>query len=79
MDQNEIYERIKKALAEAPRNHRMRTLHSQVIKYAEELKGVTGKEFCESTSLRKSFGTEFNKMKNLAPHLRDAGLDPSKL
>lgn len=50
-----------------------------MIKYADELKNVTAKEFCEGVELRPSLGTEFSKMRNLAQRLKTAGLDTSKI
>ena len=74
MNENEIYERIKQVLADAPRNQYTAELHLQMIKYADELKNITAKEFCEGVGLRSSFGTEFIKMRNLTQRLKAAGL-----
>ncbi len=74
MNENEIYERIKQILADAPRNQYTAELHLQMIKYADELKSITAKEFCEGVGLRSSFGTEFSKMRNLTRRLKAAGL-----
>ena len=74
MNENEIYKRIKQVLADAPRNQYTAELHLQMIKYAEELKNITAKEFCEGVGLRSSFGTEFSKMRNLTQRLKAAGL-----
>lgn len=74
MNENEIYERIKQVLADAPRNQYTAELHLQMIKYADELKNITAKEFCEGVGLRSSFGTEFSKMRNLTHRLKAAGL-----
>jgi hypothetical protein len=74
MNENEIYERIKQVLADAPRNQYTAELHLQMIKYADELKDITAKEFCEGVGLRSSFGTEFSKMRNLTRRLKAAGL-----
>ncbi|HCR3991988.1 TPA: transcription factor [Morganella morganii] len=74
MNKNEIYERIKQILADAPRNQYTAELHLQMIKYADELKSITAKEFCEGVGLRSSFGTEFSKMRNLTQRLKAAGL-----
>jgi hypothetical protein len=79
MNENEIYERIKQVLADAPRNQYTAELHLQMIKYADELKNITAKEFCEGAGLRSSFGTEFSKMRNLTQRLKAAGLDTGKL
>ena len=74
MNEQEIYERIKQVLADAPRNQYTAELHLQMIKYADELKNITAKEFCEGVGLRSSFGTEFSKMRNLTQRLKAAGL-----
>ena len=74
MNENEIYKRIKQVLADAPRNQYTVELHLQMIKYADELKNITAKEFCEGVGLRSSFGTEFSKMRNLTQRLKAAGL-----
>lgn len=79
MNENEIYERIKQVLADAPRKQYTAELHLQMIKYADELTNITAKEFCEGVSLRSSFGTEFSKMRNLTQRLKAAGLDTAKL
>ncbi|EIP5900338.1 transcription factor [Vibrio cholerae] len=79
MNENEIYERIKQVLADAPRNQYTAELHLQMIKYADELKNITAKEFCEGVGLRSSFGTEFSKMRNLTRRLKAAGLNPKQL
>lgn len=79
MNENEIYQRIKQVLAGAPRNQYTAELHLQMIKYADELKTITAKEFCEGVGLSISFGTEFSKMRNLTQRLKAAGLDTAKL
>ncbi|HHQ4187111.1 TPA: HTH-like domain-containing protein [Vibrio cholerae] len=79
MTENEIYAHIKQALLGAPRNQYTVELHLQMIKYADELKSITAKEFCEGVGLRSSFGTEFSKMRNLTQRLKAAGLDTTKL
>jgi hypothetical protein len=70
---------VKTAVNAAPRNAYVAELHLQIIKYAEQLKGVTGKEFCEALGIGPSFGTEFAKMRKIAARLRNAGLDPAKI
>ncbi|EJL6977945.1 transcription factor [Vibrio cholerae] len=79
MTEHEIYVHIKQALLGAPRNQYTVELHLQMIKYADELKSITAKEFCEGVGLRSSFGTEFSKMRNLTQRLKAAGLDTTKL
>jgi hypothetical protein len=70
---------MKAAIDGAPRNAYIAELHLQIIKYARELQSLTGREFCEAIAIPQSFGTEFLKMRKIAPRLRAAGLDPSKI
>lgn len=79
MNENEIYAHIKQVLADAPRNQYTAELHLQMIKYADALKTITAKEFCEGVGLSQSFGTEFSKMRNLTQRLKAAGLNTDKL
>jgi hypothetical protein len=79
VNEHVIYERIKQALSAAPRNQYTAELHLQMIKYADDLKTITAKEFCEGVGLRSSFGTEFSKMRNLVGRLKAAGMDTTKL
>ncbi|RLT88012.1 transcription factor [Ketobacter sp. GenoA1] len=79
MNESEIYEQIRKALADAPRNQYTVEMHLQMIKYADKLKNVTSKEFCEGVGLKPSFGTEFSKMRNLTQRLKSAGLNTDLL
>ncbi|GJA84632.1 transcription factor [Aeromonas veronii] len=79
MPEEEIYQQIKQALSAAPRNQYTVELHLQMLKYADELKHVTAREFCEGVGLKESLGTEFSKMRNLTTRLKLAGLDTSKL
>ncbi|HBQ5887747.1 HTH-like domain-containing protein [Klebsiella variicola] len=79
MTEIEIYERIRQVLVDAPRNQYTAELHLQMIKYADELKNITSKAFCEGVGLRSSFGTEFSKMRNLTQRLKAAGLNTAKI
>jgi len=79
MNENEIYQRINQTLAEAPRNQYTVELHLQMIKYADALKTITAKEFCEGVGLSQSLGTEFSKMRNLTQRLKAAGLNTDLL
>ena len=74
-----IFSKIRSALDEAPRNQYTAEMHLQMIKYADELKSITAKEFCEGVGLQKSFGTEFSKMRNLTARLKKAGLLTDKI
>jgi len=79
MIEQEIFSNIKTALEEAPRNQYTTELHLQMIKYADNLKNMTAKEFCEGVGLKPSFGTEFSKMRNLTQRLKNAGLNTDLL
>ena len=70
---------IKSAIDAAPRNSYVAELHLQVIKHADALQNVSGKEFCEALGIGASFGTEFAKMRKIAGRLKGAGLDVSKI
>ncbi|SES74668.1 HTH-like domain-containing protein [Thorsellia anophelis] len=78
MNKNKICERIKQVLADAPRNQYTAELYLQMIKYDNDLRNITAKEFCEGW-LRSSFGAEFNKMCNLTRCLKAVGLNPKHL
>ena len=75
MSEQQIYDRIRSVINEAPRNKQTAELHLQMIKYADELKSITSKEFCEGVGLPASYGTEFSKMRNITERLKAAGLD----
>jgi len=79
MTEQDIFNNIKQALNEAPRNQYTAEMHLQMIKYADNLKNITAKEFCEGVGLKSSFGTEFSKMRNLSARLKAAGLQTEQL
>jgi hypothetical protein len=79
MREVDIYNHIRTALATAPRNQYTVEMHLQMIKYADQLKNITAKEFCDGVGLKQSFGTEFSKMRNLTQRLKAAGLDTNLL
>lgn len=74
-----VFEHIKIAMEQAPRNAYVAELHVQVLKYAKLLEGTSGREFCEKLGLGPAWGTEFMKMKKIADRLYKAGLDPEKI
>ena len=74
-----IYERIKLALRDAPRNRYTAELHLQMIKYADDLKNIAAKEFCEELGIATSYVAEFSKMRNLTERLKAAGLNTNML
>ena len=79
MRTSEILARISRAIESAPRNAYVAELHLQVIKHAKALEGISGREFCEGVGLKPAWGTEFVKMRKIAPRLVEAGLDPEKI
>lgn len=79
MTPNEALVRIKTAIENSPRNSYVAELHLQVLKYAEVLKEVTGREFCEALGIGAAFGTEYAKMRKIADRLKQAGLDVDKI
>lgn len=79
MLQGEIFKKIRDKIERAPRNAYVAELHVQVIKYADQLGGCSGREFCEGVGLKPAWGTEFVKMRKIAPRLIEAGLDIEKL
>ncbi len=76
MSKSDVLDRIKRSMEEAPRNGYVAELHLQVLKYADLLEGVTGREFCEALGVGTAWGTEFAKMKKIAPRLLAAGMKP---
>jgi hypothetical protein len=79
MSHTRTFQKMKAALNGSPRNSYTAEMHLQAIKYAEELQGLTGKEFCEGLGIGESFGAEFTKMRKIAERLRKAGLDPERI
>ena len=79
MDPVKALSEIKKAIENSPRNSYVAELHLQVIKYADALNGVSGKEFCEAMDIGPSFGSEYTKMRKIAARLREAGLDVDRI
>jgi hypothetical protein len=79
MPTNHVISEIKDAIEAAPRNSYVAELHLQVIKHSGVLQNVSGKEFCAALDIGASFGTEFAKMKKIAPRLKAAGLDVGKI
>lgn len=75
----ELADKIKHAVNSSDRNFWTAELHLQIIKYANEMKTLTGKEFCERLGIPLSYGTEFSKMKKIADRLIQAGLDVNKI
>ena len=70
---------IKMALQNSPRQDWTAELHLQIIKHAEKVQAMTGKEFCKMLDIPVSYGTEFAKMRKIAKRLVAAGLDVTKI
>lgn len=79
MSTTEVLTEIKKAIETAPRNGYVAEIHLQVLKHAHMLENVSGKDFCAALALGPAWGTEFSKMKKIAPRLRAAGMNPTKI
>ena len=79
MINRDVFAHIKRAIVSAPRNGYVAELHLQVLKYADVLENVSGKDFCANLDLGAAWGTEFSKMKKISQRLRDAGLDPQRI
>tara|TARA_R110002049_G_scaffold297185_1_gene485998 strand:- start:4549 stop:4788 length:240 start_codon:yes stop_codon:yes gene_type:complete len=79
MQLEDIFKSIRAALDVAARNQFTAELHLQMLKYADDLKSITAREFCDGFGIKQSFGTEFSKMRNLTARLKLAGLDTNLL
>ena len=75
MTTSEVFRRIRHEIERAPRNAYVAELHLQCVKYAASLEGVSGREFCDGVGLKPAWGTEFAKMRKIAPRLIAAGLN----
>jgi hypothetical protein len=75
----DVFEAIKTAIEAAPRNGYVAELHLQVLKYADELNDISGREFCEKLGLGPAWGTEYAKMRKISIRLRKAGLVPERI
>jgi hypothetical protein len=78
MDSN-IKRSIKAAINGSPRNGYVVELHAQILKYADRLQNMNGKEFCVALEIPTSYGTEFSKMIKLAQRLENSGLDTARI
>ncbi len=78
-DKSKIFAAIRNAIDTAPKGERAAEIHLQSLKYAVELEDVSGKEFALGVGVKETYGTEFNKMRNILKRLNAAGLDTSKI
>ena len=79
MNADQAIRNIRTAIDEAPRNNYTVELHIQMIKYADVLKKMSGREFCEMLGLNSPWAVEFNKMRKIAARFRSAGFDLDKI
>ena len=79
MNEQVIFDNIETALKNPPGNQFTAEMHLHTIKYADGLKSITAKEFCQGVGLKDSFGTEFSKMRNLNQRLKASGLSTDLL
>jgi len=79
MQKSEIFRRMKAEIDRAPRNGYVAELHLQCIKFADQLDGVSGREFAEGIGVGPAWGTEFVKMRKIVTRLKEAGLDLNRI
>lgn len=79
MTTESTFSEMKRAIDAAPRNAYVAEVHVQVLKHAHMLENTSGKEFCAALGLTPAWGSEFLKMKKIAPRLRAAGMNPAKI
>lgn len=77
MTRKEITKHIRKKIKDAPQGNLYTVMHLQMIKFYKELENLSGREFCEEVEISPKYGTEFSKMRRIAPELVKAGLDTS--
>jgi hypothetical protein len=67
-------EQIKAAIESASgKNQKTAMFHFQVLKNADELKGINPKGFCKEVSVSAAYATEFSKMIALARLMKEQG------
>ena len=79
MNTVQTLESIKAAINSAPRNDYVAELHLQIIKHADALQNMTGRDFCSSLGIKPSYAIEFAKMRKIAPRLIKAELNPNRI
>jgi hypothetical protein len=69
-----LIEEIKAAIQRAEEHQqKVAMLHFQVLKNADELKGVDPKGFCKEVSISEKYATEVRKMIALARLMKEQG------
>jgi hypothetical protein len=63
----------------AVRPYRTSSIYLQVIKFAEEVSQITGRQCALDLGLTRNLVSEIHKARKLAPELRRAGLDTTKI
>jgi hypothetical protein len=70
-----VIEQIKDAVhIAAGNNQKLAMFHFQVLKNADELKGIDPKDFCREISVPTHYATEFTQMMALSRLLREQGI-----
>lgn len=70
-----MIEQIKSAVNRAVEsNQKIAMFHYQVLKNADDLKGIDPKAFCKEISVSETYATEFRKMIALARLMKEQGV-----
>lgn len=77
--QRDLLNAITKEVHKAPRGSKLSTLHILTIKHSEDFNDISAKQFCTITKLPKAYGIEFIRLGSISNHLKECGLDITKL
>lgn len=77
--QRDLLNAITKEVHKAPRGSKLSTLHILTIKHSEDFGDISAKQFCTITKLPKAYGIEFIRLGSISNHLKECGLDITKL
>lgn len=77
--QRDLLNAITKEVHKAPRGSKLSTLHILTIKHSEDFNDISAKLFCTITKLPKAYGIEFIRLGSISNHLKECGLDITKL
>lgn len=77
--QRDLLNAITKEVHKAPRGSKLSTLHILTIKHSEDFSDISAKQFCTITKLPKAYGIEFIRLGSISNHLKECGLDITKL
>ncbi|MDS1049493.1 transcription factor [Klebsiella pneumoniae] len=79
MKQSKYFPLSGKLLIPLPKGDRTVTVQLQIIKYYQNLTGVTAREFVEEVGLKSSLVTLYTDSIKLACKLSEAGMDKDKI